>query len=83
VTEEVHDALILFIDSPLDSWFLDLGASFHTTTIHDILESYVAEDFKSVYLAKRSTLDIVGMADVRIRVHSDLEWKLQKFRDVT
>ena len=31
VTEEVHDALLLVIHSPLDDWVLDSGASFHTT----------------------------------------------------
>ena len=29
--EEVHDALLLVVDSPLDDWVLDSGASFHTT----------------------------------------------------
>ncbi|RVW99366.1 Retrovirus-related Pol polyprotein from transposon TNT 1-94 [Vitis vinifera] len=28
VTEEVHDALLLVVDSPLDDWVLDSGASF-------------------------------------------------------
>jgi hypothetical protein len=76
VIEEVPDALLLSIDSPLDSWVLDLGASFHTTAIHEILENYVAGDFGKVYLADGSALDIVGMGDVRIRVHSDSIWKL-------
>jgi len=31
VTKEVYDTLILSIDSPLDSWVLDSGASFHIT----------------------------------------------------
>ena len=31
VTEEVHDALLLAVDSPLDDWVLDSRASFHTT----------------------------------------------------
>ena len=31
VTEEVQDALLLAVDSPLDDWVLDSGASFHTT----------------------------------------------------
>ena len=30
VTEEVQDALLLAVDSPLDDWVLDSGASFHT-----------------------------------------------------
>jgi len=59
VTEEVLDAILLSIDSPLDSWILDSGASFHTTAICEILENYV-----------------------RIRVHSDSVWKLQKFRHI-
>jgi hypothetical protein len=33
-----------------------------------------------VYLSDGSSLDIVGMSDVRIRVHSDSVWKLQKVR---
>jgi hypothetical protein len=47
----VQDALLLSVDSPLDSWVLDLGASFHTTTIREILENYVAGDFEKAYLA--------------------------------
>ena len=31
VIEEIQDALLLAIDSPLDDWVLDSGASFHTT----------------------------------------------------
>ena len=31
VTEEVQDVLLLAVDSPLEDWVLDLGASFHTT----------------------------------------------------
>jgi hypothetical protein len=82
VTEEVQDALLLSVDSPLDSWVLDLGASFHTTAIREILENYIAGDFRKVYLTDGSALDIVGMGDVRIRVHSDLVWKLQKVSHV-
>jgi len=63
VIEEVHDALILSIDSPLDSWVLDSGAFFHATTIRDILENYGAGDFESMYMADGLTLDIVGMSE--------------------
>ena len=31
VTEEIQDALLLAVDSSLDDWVLDSGASFHTT----------------------------------------------------
>jgi hypothetical protein len=63
VTEEVQNALIFSVDNPLNSWVLDSGASFHTTTIYDILENYAAGDFESVYLADGSMLDIVGMSE--------------------
>jgi hypothetical protein len=42
----------------------------------------IAGDFRKVYLADGSTLDIVGMCDVRIRVHNDSVWKLQKVTHV-
>ena len=32
VIEEIQDALLLVVDSPLDDWVLDSGASFHTTS---------------------------------------------------
>jgi hypothetical protein len=41
VTEEVYDALILSVDSPLDSWVLDSRASFH---IIAITSYYTLED---------------------------------------
>jgi hypothetical protein len=83
VTEEVQDSLLLSINNSLDSWVLDLGTFFHTTTIRKILENYVAGNFWKVYLADGSTLDIVGIGDARIRVHSDSVWKLQKVKHVS
>jgi hypothetical protein len=81
-TEEVHDALLLSVDSPLDSWVLDSGASFNTTPICEVLENYVVGDFGKVYLVDRTALDVVGIGDVRIRVHNDSVWKLQKVRHI-
>ena len=51
VTEEVQDALLLVVDSPLDDWILDSGASFHTTPHREIIQNYVTGDFGKVYLA--------------------------------
>jgi hypothetical protein len=78
LTEEMHDALLLSVDSPLDSWVLDSGASFHTTPIREVLKNYVVGDFENVYLTDRTALDVMGKGGVRIRVHSDSVWKLQK-----
>jgi hypothetical protein len=59
----------------MSTFLLNLGfwtrASFHTTTIYEILEDYVAGEFGKVYLADGSMLDIVGMGNVLIRVHID------------
>jgi hypothetical protein len=81
-TEEVYNALLLSVESPLNSWVLDLRASFHTTQIHEVLENYVAGDLGKVYLANGTVLDVVGLGDVCIRVHSDSVWKMQKVRHV-
>jgi hypothetical protein len=42
----------------------------------------VAGGFEKVYLADGTTLDVVGLGDVCIRVHSDLLCKLQKVRHI-
>jgi len=81
VAEDVLDAILLSVDSPIDSWVLE-GALFHITTIREILENYVARYFGKVYLADKMVLDIVGIEDVLLRVHNDYVWKLKKVRHV-
>ena len=51
ITKEIHDALLLSVDNPIDSWVLDSRASFHTIAHHEIMESYVSRNFRKVYLA--------------------------------
>uniref|UniRef100_A0A2N9GIS0 Retrovirus-related Pol polyprotein from transposon TNT 1-94 n=1 Tax=Fagus sylvatica TaxID=28930 RepID=A0A2N9GIS0_FAGSY len=82
VTEEVHDALLLSVDNPIESWVLDSGASFHTTAHREIIQNYVAGDFGKVYLADDKALDVVGMGDVRITLPNGSVWLLQKVRHV-
>ncbi|RVW20652.1 Retrovirus-related Pol polyprotein from transposon TNT 1-94 [Vitis vinifera] len=78
VTEEVQDALLLAVDSPLDDWVLDSGASFHTTPHREIIQNYVAGDFGKMYLADGSALDVVGLGDVRISLPNGSVWLLEK-----
>nr|CAN76388.1 hypothetical protein VITISV_037906 [Vitis vinifera] len=80
--EEVLDALLLAVDSPLDDWVLDSGASFHTTPYREIIQNYVAGDFGKVYLADGSTLDVVGIGDVRISLPNGSVWLLEKVRHI-
>ncbi|RVX14680.1 Retrovirus-related Pol polyprotein from transposon TNT 1-94 [Vitis vinifera] len=82
VIEEVQDALLLAVDSPLDDWVLDSGASFHTTPHREIIQNYVAGDFGKVYLADGSALDVVGLGDVRISLPNGSVWLLEKVRHI-
>ena len=38
------------VDSPIDSWILDLEASFHTTTSCGLMENYVVGNYGKKYL---------------------------------
>ena len=78
VTEEVQDALLLAVDSPLDDWVLDSGASFHTTPHREIIQNYVVGDFGKVNLADGSTLDVVSIGDIRILLSNGSIWLLEK-----
>ena len=82
ITEEVHDTLLLTIDSPLDDWVLDSGVSFHTTPHREIIENYVAGDFGKVYLVDGTTLDVVVMGDVQILLPNGSVWLLEKVRNI-
>ena len=76
VTDEVQDALLLAIDSPLDDWVLDLGVSFHTTPHQEIIQNYVEGDFGKVFLVDGDALDVVGMGDVQIILPNGSVWLL-------
>ena len=74
----MHDALLLAVDSLLDDWVLDSGASFHTTPYREIIQNYVANDFGKVYLADGTAFDVVGMGNVRILLPNGSIWLLEK-----
>lgn len=66
-TDDGQDALRLSVDSLVDSWVLDSGASFHTTAHREIMENYVARNHGKVYLAD-GPLEIVGIGNVNVRM---------------
>ena len=80
VIKEVQDALLFAVDSPLDDWVLNSGASFHTIPHQKIIQNYVAGGFGKVYLADGTTLDVVGMRDVWILLPNGSVWLLEKVR---
>ena len=82
VTKEAGDAMILSVNSPIESWILDSGASFHATPCQEIMENYVSGDFGKVHLADDETLKIVGKGDIRLKLPNQTTWKLQGVRHV-
>uniref|UniRef100_A0A0D3AR70 Retrovirus-related Pol polyprotein from transposon TNT 1-94-like beta-barrel domain-containing protein n=1 Tax=Brassica oleracea var. oleracea TaxID=109376 RepID=A0A0D3AR70_BRAOL len=75
-------ASISYVDSPVDSWVLDSGASFHTTLHHNIMENYVAGNYGKVYLADGLPLDIVGIGDINLKMSDGRVWRITKVRHV-
>ena len=82
MTEEISDALILSVNSPMESWVLDSGASFHSCPSREVMENYISGDFGMVYLADDEPLKIVGKGDVRVKTRNGLVWKLQNVRHI-
>ncbi|KAE8706762.1 Retrovirus-related Pol polyprotein from transposon TNT 1-94 [Hibiscus syriacus] len=82
VTEETGDAMILSVNSPIESWILDSGASFHSTPCREIMENYVSGDFGKVYLADDETLKIVGKGDIRLKLPNQTTWTLKGVRHI-
>ena len=66
-TDEIADALILSVSSPLKTWVLDFGASFHSCISADVMKQYTPSKLGKVYLADDEPLEIVGKGDVRIK----------------
>ena len=55
---------------------------FHTTPHREIIQNYIASDFGKVYLADGSTLDVVGMGNIRILLPNGSFWLLEKVRHI-
>ena len=60
MTEEIYDALILSVDSLMESWILDSRASFHSTSYKENMQNYIAGNFGKVYLVDDELLKICG-----------------------
>ncbi|KAB5537804.1 hypothetical protein DKX38_015337 [Salix brachista] len=82
VTEEVQDALLLAVHSPVEDWILDSGASFHTSSHRELMQNYIAGDFGKVFLVDGEALNVVGMGDVDVALPNRNKWTLQKVRHI-
>lgn len=82
ITEDIPDAFLLPVDSLIDSWVLNLGASFHPTAHREIMENYVAVNHRKIYLADGEHWYIVGLRDIRLKMSKVHIWKICKMRRV-
>ena len=80
VTEDTSDALILGVNSSVESRILDFGASFHYTSHHEIMENYFSDDFNKVHMADDETLKIMGKGDIQVKLPNETVWKLKDVR---
>ncbi|XP_069151999.1 uncharacterized protein [Solanum lycopersicum] len=62
--EDIGDALILSVNSPVESWILDSGASFNSSPSKEFFQSFKSGNFGKVYLADNKALEIEGKGDV-------------------
>ncbi|KAL8170647.1 hypothetical protein V2J09_022451 [Rumex salicifolius] len=66
-TETATQALVLSMNSPLESWVLDCGGFFHSCSSTNLMEHYTSGNFIKVYLANDELLKIVGKGDVWVK----------------
>ena len=81
-TDEIEEALLCSLDSSIDSWIMDLGASFHTKPSLELLSSYVSGKFGKVYLADGKSLDIIRRGDINIKTSNGSVWTLNNVRHI-
>ena len=78
--EDIGDALILSVNSPVESWILDSGASFHSSPSKELFQNFKSGNFGKVYLADNKALEIEGKGDVCIKTTSGNQWTLEDVR---
>ena len=82
VSEESDDCLICSLESKMESWVLDSGASFHATPHMELFENYVSENLGKVYLSDDQACNISGNGDVKIQLKGSI-WKLNNVRHIS
>ena len=78
--EDIGDSLILSVKSPVESWILDSGASFHLSPSKELLQNFKSGNFGKVYLADNKALEIERKGDVCIKTTSGNQWTLEDVR---
>ena len=68
------------MDSPIESWILDSGASFHSSPNKELFQNFKSENFEKVYLADNKDFKIEGKGDVCIKTLAENQWTLKNVR---
>ena len=63
----LQDYLILSLENIINSWVVDLGASFHATPDKKYFHDYVQGDFGQICLGDDKPCKIVGMGKVLVK----------------
>ena len=80
LAEDIGDAIILSVNSPIESWILDSGSSFHSSPSKELFQNFKSGNFGKVYLADNKALEIEGKGDVCINTTSGNQWPLEDVR---
>ena len=80
--EVEQDALILSLDSVLEAWVVDSGASFHATPHRKYFHDYTKGNFGFVYLGDDEACEIVEKGTVSIKLANGNIWMLKDVRHV-
>ena len=68
------------MDSSIESWILDSGASFHSSPNKELFWNFKSGNFEKVYLADNKDLEIKGKEDVCIKTSAGNQWTLKDVR---
>ncbi|KAI3514342.1 hypothetical protein L1887_12673 [Cichorium endivia] len=74
------DALILSMESFVDSWVMDSGASFHAMDNGETMVNLKEGDFGKVQLANDEMLQVTGMRDIDLVTSLGTTWNLKNVR---
>lgn len=62
-----NDALVLSVDSSIESSILDSSVLFYSTSFNELMHNFVAEKFGNVYLVDDEPLDIMRKGDIHVK----------------
>ncbi|VFQ94746.1 unnamed protein product [Cuscuta campestris] len=79
-SDDDSDALILNMESYVDSWVMDSGASFHAMHSGEAMVNLQKGDFGKVKLGNGKILKVTGMGDIDLKTSFGTTWSLQNVR---